>query len=114
MVNILIDDIRAPGQKGIPSGVLIARSYFEGIKLLELHRGDVDHLFLDHDLGCFDGGREWTGYDVMIFLEWFSLDDPSILPKHLVLVTDNSVGRAKMQAAWDSIQKRMENSNDEH
>jgi hypothetical protein len=75
---------------------LLARTFDDGIAALRL-MGPWDVLYLDHDLcavrSCFsDTGREMTGYDVVCFLE----ANPEFLPKRVVLVTANPVGRTKM------------------
>ena len=60
--TLLIDDVRTL------KAHRIARTYDEGIKALTEESWDI--LLLDHDLGCFDeNGREWTGYDILCFLE---------------------------------------------
>lgn len=69
----------------------VARTFAEGINTLK--QGNVDTLLLDHDLACFDDdGKELTGYSIMLFLE----EHPEYLPKNIVLVTSNPVGRSKM------------------
>jgi hypothetical protein len=63
--------------------------------------GEFDELHLDHDLNAIkscrhpDTGREMTGYDVIVFLEW----NPQFRPKKVILVTSNPAGRAKMVQA---------------
>lgn len=107
MTRLLIDDCRLPGTGIIPEGVLVARTFREGIRLLKELKGMIDVLYLDHDLACFEGEQEFTGYDVMLFLEKY----PDFCPKELILVTANPVGRDKMQAAWEAIQQRKNKEN---
>lgn len=93
MRNLLIDDMRNPGEGIIPTDCVVVRNYWEGLRYLE----DVliDCLYLDHDLGCFAEGREFTGYDLLCELERFP--DNYIFPKEIKLVTSNPVGRARME-----------------
>jgi len=99
MRSLLIDDCRSF------SVSVIARNYFEGVRQLQLN-GPWDHLYLDHDLGgmgndsfCPVKNREMTGYDVMCWLE----EHPEFLPAKITLVTDNPVGRQKMQTIIDRL-----------
>jgi len=80
---LLIDDIRTFTVDKI------ARTYDEGIAAQE---EKWDRLLLDHDLGDFLDGRERTGYDIMCWLE----EHPEHLPKEIIPVTDNPVGRKKI------------------
>lgn len=89
--TLLIDD-----KRDISSGC-IARTYDNGILLLTSCRWDK--LLLDHDLGCFKNGKEMTGYDILCFLE----EHPKYLPGKIELVTDNPVGRKKMQQVIDKL-----------
>lgn len=83
---LLIDDCR-----NITVDV-IARNYFEGIKQLELN-GPWDQLLLDHDLASFKDGKEWTGYDVMCWLEV----NPQYLPGEIICVSSNPVGVKRIE-----------------
>lgn len=102
---LLIDDLREietvmPDFRIYPDffGVA-ARTFKVGITELK-NGGPWDILFLDHDLASFDkNGNEKTGYDVMCFLE----THPEYLPKKIVLVTSNPVGRKRMQIVIDKI-----------
>lgn len=78
---------------------ITARSYDVGIAELKSN-SPFDVLFLDHDLASYDeAGREKTGYDIMCFLE----ANLELLPKEIVLVTSNPVGRQRMQAVIDKL-----------
>lgn len=93
MKILLIDDIRnLPATK-------VARDYFSGVEALETSEWDV--LLLDHDLACYDeDGKEWTGYDVMCWLE----EHPEHLPKQEIkIVSSNPVGRDRMQSVIDKL-----------
>ena len=90
MRTLLIDDLR-----DIKADV-IARTFDEGINALT-NDGPFDILYLDHDLG--DPTPSKTGYDVMCFLE----ANLELLPKKIVLVTSNPVGRQKMQVVIDKL-----------
>ncbi len=56
-------------------------------------------MLLDHDLGCFKDGREWTGYDVLCFLE----EHTEYLPGKIQLVTANASARPKMQQVINKL-----------
>lgn len=90
MKTLLIDDLR-----DIKADV-VARTYDEGINALQ-NLGPFDVLFLDHDLGEADPAA--TGYGIMNFLE----ANPELLPKKIVLVTSNPVGRQNMQVVIDRL-----------
>lgn len=91
---LLIDDERT-----IEGVTKVARTFDEGIRaLLE---GNWDLLYLDHDLSDFvgsdlvrkpEGKTEWTGYDVMCWLEQFSVH----LPKSIVIVSSNPSGAQRI------------------
>ena len=81
---------------------VVERTYDSGISALK-ELGPWDILFLDHDLASFDeGGREKTGYDVICFLEANS----EFLPKKIIIVSANPVGRQKMQTVIDRLYRR--------
>lgn len=85
---LLIDDCR------IMDVDRIARNYIEGIRALQEEKWDL--LYLDHDMGLGP-----TGYDVLLWLELF----PEFLPKEILLVTQNPVGRHNMQQILDRLYK---------
>lgn len=87
---LLIDDCRE-----FYGGETIARTFAEGIALLQSQKWDL--LYLDHDLG--DPNPRNTGYGIMCFLE----ENPQHLPGRIVLVTSNPVGRQNMQVVIDRI-----------
>lgn len=82
---------------------VLARTYHDGIRALKFYP-KWDELYLDHDLGAVqtqftESGRELTGYDVLCFLE----ENPEYLPKEIILVTSNPVGREKMQKLIEKL-----------
>lgn len=90
---LLIDDLRV-----IPEATMIARTFEAGMYALK-NEGPFDRLYLDHDLGDEDDKK--TGYGIICFLE----ENPAFLPKEIVLVTANPVGRVKMQTVIDRLYK---------
>jgi hypothetical protein len=81
---LLIDDKRN-------GNYVIARTYESGIFLLTSCKWNT--VILDHDLGCFKDGKEYTGYDILCFLEEHS----EYLPEEITLITANAAVREKMQ-----------------
>jgi len=96
MRTLLIDDIR-----NIDVDV-VARDYFEGLRQLEFE-GPWDLLLLDHDLASFKDGREFTGYDIMSWLEEF----PQFMPKKIICVSANPVGRDRINKVIEVIRKKL-------
>lgn len=82
--TLLIDD-----QKDIPAH-RTARNFHDGLAALQEDSWDL--LLLDHDLGHFENGREFTGYDVLLWLK----ENPQHLPKRIQVVSLNPVGRNRM------------------
>jgi hypothetical protein len=102
---LLIDDIRPPSIANRwmtakePHMVMVCRTYQDGLAELR-DGGPWDLLLLDHDLGCFDeNGREWTGYDILLFLR----ENLQYLPKDIYLVTSN----ASMWGPMDKLIERL-------
>ncbi len=93
--ELLIDDMR---NRDVDR---IARTYDDGILALE-KEGPWDVLYLDHDLGCFSEGKEYTGYDVLCWIEAF----PEFAPKKIELVTSNPAVRIKMLQTIEKIYER--------
>ncbi len=92
MKILLIDD-----KRNLEVATHTARSYIEGILLLQSEPFDL--VLLDHDLGDFHNGKEYTGYDILCWLE----QNQQYLPEEIVLVTDNASARQKMQLVIDKI-----------
>lgn len=103
MRYLLIDDLREFGTSNIPLPKEgdewdHAYTFDEGHFALALN-GPWDVLYLDHDLGEEDPRK--TGMGIMNFLE----ENPAFLPKKIVLVTSNPVGRAQMQVVINKLYK---------
>lgn len=71
----------------------IARTFFEGVELLENNKWD--ELLLDHDLGpdSIIGEVEFTGYDIMCWLE----EHPEYIPKKITCISANPIGRKRIE-----------------
>lgn len=89
---LLIDD-----KRNLEVATHVARSYFEGILMLQSEPFGL--LLLDHDLGDYYNGKEYTGYDILCWLE----QNQQYLPEEIVLVTDNPSARKKMQLVIDKM-----------
>ena len=100
-MKVYLDDVRE-----CPRGWILARWPEEVIALLQT--GKVKSLSLDHDLGDDDHG---TGYTVLLWLEEQVALYRFIPPREIILHTDNSSAKAKMQQALESI-RRFEKEND--
>ncbi|MCX6745197.1 MAG: hypothetical protein NTX82_06785 [Candidatus Parcubacteria bacterium] len=83
MRMLLIDDVRSYANMS-----KIARTFEQGIEALK--EGNWDVLYLDHDLGQ---PEPKNGYQILCWLE----EHLEFLPKQIVLVTSNPVGRQKME-----------------
>ena len=96
---LLIDDIR-----NLEADVIV-RNYDEGINEL-IFNGPWDLLLLDHDLASYDeDGVEKTGYDIMCYLE----EHPSLVPNKIVCVSDNPVGRVRIETVVNKLMKDRDN-----
>lgn len=96
-MKIWLDD-----ERQTPEGWVRVYWPTEAIELLELN--EVETISLDHDLGDDDRG---TGYDVLVYIEERSFNEPTYKVPNLLLHTMNPVARAKMQRTIDSINKRL-------
>ena len=98
--RLMIDDMRDETHVNCELDV-IARNYWTGIEQLKLRQWDV--LFLDHDLSSFmqAGPKEWTGYDVMCYLE----ENPQHLPKKIICISSNPAGRARIEQVIEKLYK---------
>lgn len=83
--HLLIDDVRELNMD------LTARTSAEGKKALA--ENPVTHLYMDHDLGEFDGEFR-NGYEVLLW----ALENGHC-PPNVFLVTSNPVGRQNMALA---------------
>ena len=89
---VLIDDLREI------SADVVLRDADSAMKFInEVGDTEIDLLILDHDLA--DTGQEQaqerTGYTILTYM----LDETSVRPKAIHLVTSNPVGRNKMTSA---------------
>ena len=91
--TLLIDDIR-----NLDADVIV-RNFREGILQLE-YNGPWDLLLLDHDLASFTlDGMEQNGYHIMCFLE----QNPEYLPGQIVCVSDNPVGKKRINQVIEKL-----------
>jgi len=99
-MKIFLDDVR-----NAPEGFTRVYDPFSCILLLEENKGNVEILSLDHDLGLFFGKeKEYTGYDVLLWLE----RNPQYMPKSICIHSANPVARKKMFQTIESIERRLE------
>ena len=126
MINIYLDDVRGcPTPPGAVEGPWEDRSFWEEpgegtlwfvvrtvkrcLEMLEQHRGDVEILSLDHDLGeteTYDADRDRfpTGYDVLCWLEERVHEDPAYpLPQRIQIHSANPAGVARMRQVRDRL-----------
>lgn len=87
--TLWVDDIRNPPN----SDFTVVRTYADAIKQLETDQYDV--IWLDHDLGDFSNGREYTGYDVVLWL-CERKHNGGVVPNLYNMLTSNPVGRTNM------------------
>lgn len=82
--------------KKAPDGWMVALDYPTAIDLLG--RYQFIQISLDHDLGCFIGGREYTGNDI---LHWLiqRKQNGLYVPKVIDVHTNNSVAGPAMRGA---------------
>jgi len=89
MVNIYLDDYRSA-----PDGFILVKTVKECQKLIKEHKGNINILSLDHDLG---EGK--TGYDLVKWLSFYNGKKgygENYFPKEIYLHTMNPVGRMNM------------------
>ena len=85
----------------------VVRSVSRCLEMLQKYEGEVNILSLDHDLGCFEDGREITGYHVLCWLEEQQAMNPKYpLPKFIRLHSSNPSAVAKMRLARENIYGR--------
>ena len=82
--SLLIDDMRDI------YCTVIARTFDDGLRIA-IELGPWDELYIDHDLGD-EGNR--TGYDLLMRLLQSA---PCYLPKKIIIVTNNPVGKERME-----------------
>ena len=85
---------------------VLCRDYWSGIEALK-YMGPWDILYLDHDLHCWENNREYTGYDLICWIEeQVALCNREVLPGNIECVSDNPSGRARIQQVIDKLYKR--------
>ena len=101
---LLIDDQRTIDQvhkftKAVYESyrIRVCRNYAYGKNTLLHNRYDI--LYLDHDLGDFRDGKEYTGMDILKLIQ----SGDVIKPNKIVLVTSNASVRQSMQLIIDKI-----------
>lgn len=93
----MIDDTRDETNVGCALDV-IARNYWSGLWALTSQKWEL--LYLDHDLHSYDEvGREWTGYDIMCFLE----AHPEHRPERILCISSNPAGRARIEVVIEKL-----------
>jgi len=99
-LNILVveddkDRIASFRRRLVGNSVTFVNSARDGIS--RLRAGDIDVLFLDHDLKGipFEPSGPGTGYEVAKWLE----ENPKFRPKQIIVHSLNSPGRKRILAA---------------
>lgn len=97
--GLYVDDIRDPSDtygNVTDTHWLVARSFHAAVHLLEMYKFQI--VSLDHDLGCFYGNKEMTGYDVLMWMVDKKLNSNELDHIEKVKVhSANPVGREKME-----------------
>jgi hypothetical protein len=91
-MRVFLDDIR-----NSPPDWVVVRTAEEAIALLQT--GEVTAMSLDHDLG-----GESTGMEVLEWIEW-EVVERGFQPPQLIVHSGNPVGRERMRAAVESIER---------
>lgn len=97
-VGLWVDDERPLPGDLCDAGWCKAPTFHEAVLKLELM--EFKEISLDHDLGCFYGNKEMTGYDILMWLverKLAGLFVPPIVRVH----SANPVGRKRMQETID-------------
>jgi len=68
--------------------------------LVALETNQYEIISLDHDLGCFVGNKEITGYDILTWLI-YRKQDGNYVPTEVRIHTANPVGRKNMTETLD-------------
>lgn len=86
-IKIWVDDVREA-----PRGWHWAKTYTEAVEMIETL--NWTEISLDHDLGDTQDGREFTGYDVLLYIVEKAWNGESVGIVHIH--TANPVGRERM------------------
>ena len=118
-MRLFLDDIRTPSMahnesKGLGLDYsptekwVIARDYFEFVKIVSANFYEIELVSFDHDLACVDSdGREWTGKDAADYLINFCLDHNTHFPDWYAH-TDNTAGRQNIIGSIKGYLKSIE------
>ena len=93
-IGLWVDDERPLPSDLANAGWCCAPTFHEAVLKLELM--EFKEVSLDHDLGCYYGMREMTGYDILMWLVERKLND-KFVPPVVRVHSANPVGRQKMQ-----------------
>lgn len=94
-IGLWVDDERPLPDDLIEAGWCKAPTFHEAVLKLELM--EFQEVSLDHDLGCFYGNREMTGYDILMWLVERKLNG-QFVPPIVRVHSANPVGMEKMLA----------------
>jgi len=97
-IGLYVDDERSLPDDLCEAGWTQSKTFHEALVKLELI--EFESLSLDHDLGCFYGYTELTGYHIVLWLVQRK-QDGLYVPPDIRLHTANPVGRDNMQATID-------------
>jgi hypothetical protein len=101
--RIWLDDLRDPPDETW----LWVKTPSEAIRLLEL--GTVAEISFDHDLG-FDGKREMTGYEVLLWIEE-AVALHGFAPPEMRVHSANPPGHERLLRGIESIRRRADQQN---
>ncbi len=85
-----------------PDGWVWCKTPHEVIELLSA--GGVELVSLDHDVSVFEGERELTGYDVLLWVEE-QVATAGFVPPEIRVHSANSSAHARMLKAVDAIER---------
>lgn len=97
-MKVWLDDRRPAPEEWVH-----VRTPEEAIELLRA--GGVEELSLDHDLGLDVGGRERTGYDVLLWLEQEVAAGRARPPAAMAVHSGNVGAVRRMEQAIESIRR---------
>jgi hypothetical protein len=80
-----------------------ARTSEQAIELLRT--GEVTEISLDHDLGLWEGEREVTGYDVILWLERAVATEGFVPPGTIRVHSANPSAASKMERGIAAIRR---------
>jgi len=97
-IGLWVDDERPLPTDLCELGWCKSPTFHEAVVKLELM--EFKEVSLDHDLGCFYGNREMTGYDILMWLVARKLEG-LFVPPVVNVHSANPEGRRKMQETID-------------